>query len=373
MTGRDVAALNLKYLISDLDRFGNRRWYVRVPGRRKIRVAGEPGSEAFTDNYWQAIKAEPADSRPRPRKAKQGTFGYLVAHYYASPEFAELNADHTQVERKRQLEPLREEYGDRPAMIPTAKIRAAIRKRKPPAARKFLSALRHVYAVAIASDLVATDPTFGLRVAKRKTRGFHSWTLEECLAYEARYPVGTMARTAYAIGIYLACRRSDAVRIGRPHESGGIIDYTQHKNRERDPVRMIQPIVPPLRLALDACQGKGLTYLETRYGDPFSEKGFGGRFKEWCVDAGLPHCTFHGLRKATSARLAEQGYTSRQIMAVLGDKTLQQAEVYTRAADNAKMARDALVGMFGEQIVPLSAGRSGSGTISVVSGNKNKA
>lgn len=120
---------------------------------------------------------------------------------------------------------------------------------------------------------------------------------------------------------------------------------------------MVQPIVPPLREALDAWQGKGFTFLETEWGLPFTAAGFGGAFKEWCVEAGLPRCTFHGLRKATGARLAEGRYTTKQIQAVLGDKTMQQAEVYTEAADNALMARDALGGLYGEHTVPPKQAR----------------
>ena len=34
---------------------------------------------------------------------------------------------------------------------------------------------------------------------------------------------------------------------------------------------------------------------------------FGNKFREWCDEAGLRHCSAHGLRKAAATRLAEHG------------------------------------------------------------------
>jgi hypothetical protein len=40
-------------------------------------------------------------------------------------------------------------------------------------------------------------------------------------------------------------------------------------------------------------------YLLTDYGKPFkTAQGFANYFKDRCRDAGLPHCSPHGLRKA---------------------------------------------------------------------------
>ena len=50
-------------------------------------------------------------------------------------------------------------------------------------------------------------------------------------------------------------------------------------------------------------------------------------------------CQPHGLRKAAGRRLAEAGCTPHEIMAVLGHKTLAEAERYTRDADQAALGR----------------------------------
>ncbi|MFT8354679.1 MAG: tyrosine-type recombinase/integrase [Gluconobacter japonicus] len=50
----------------------------------------------------------------------------------------------------------------------------------------------------------------------------------------------------------------------------------------------------------------------------------------------------HGLRKAAARRLAEAGCTPHQIAAITGHATLSEVERYTRAADQEKLAREAM-------------------------------
>ena len=52
--------------------------------------------------------------------------------------------------------------------------------------------------------------------------------------------------------------------------------------------------------------------------------------------ADLPHCSAHGVRKATSTALAEAGATPHEIMAVTGHQTLEEVERYTKAASRKK-------------------------------------
>ncbi|HWW36986.1 MAG TPA: tyrosine-type recombinase/integrase [Xanthobacteraceae bacterium] len=52
-------------------------------------------------------------------------------------------------------------------------------------------------------------------------------------------------------------------------------------------------------------------------------------------------CTVHGLRKAASRRMAEAGCTPHEIAAITGHRTLKEVERYTRAADQARLARQA--------------------------------
>ena len=65
----------------------------------------------------------------------------------------------------------------------------------------------------------------------------------------------------------------------------------------------------------------------------------GGWFRERCDEAGLTHCSAHGLRKAGATIAAENGASPHQLMAIFGWLTLKEAERYTQAARRKRMAR----------------------------------
>jgi integrase/recombinase XerD len=69
---------------------------------------------------------------------------------------------------------------------------------------------------------------------------------------------------------------------------------------------------------------------------------FGNKFRAWCNEAGLYHCTVHELRKACAARLAERGASAHEIMSITGHKSLEEVERYTRAARQKIMADEAM-------------------------------
>jgi integrase len=144
-----------------------------------------------------------------------------------------------------------------------------------------------------------------------------------------------VARLAFALALHTAQRRSDVVRMGRQHVRDGRIEVRQVKTGAR--VRI--PIHPELALEIAQIPDDRLTFLTTRAGPPFTSNGFYMRFKGWCDAAGIPPGRSpHGLRKATARRMAEAGATAHEIGAVLGERTLAVVEIYTRAADQERMA-----------------------------------
>jgi hypothetical protein len=56
----------------------------------------------------------------------------------------------------------------------------------------------------------------------------------------------------------------------------------------------------------------------------------------------LPHCTAHGLKKAGATIAAENGATTRQLVAMFDWDRVQMAEVYTKAAEQKKLAGEAM-------------------------------
>jgi integrase len=81
-----------------------------------------------------------------------------------------------------------------------------------------------------------------------------------------------------------------------------------------------------------------VTFLQTERGRSFSAKSFGNWFRERCNEAGLPHCSAHGLRKAGAVRAAEGGATVNQLMAVFDWLTPDMAIRYTEKASRRRLA-----------------------------------
>ena len=166
--------------------------------------------------------------------------------------------------------------------------------------------------------------------------------MDEVRRYEERHPIGTKARLALALLLFTGQRRSDITRLGRQHIRDGKITFTQFKGRNRKPKRLVLPILPALQRVIDASLCGELAFLVNDLGRPFTDAGFGNKFREWCNQAGLRHCTAHGLRKAGATIAANNGATAHQLMAIFGWDTLKMAEAYTRAADESRVAETAM-------------------------------
>jgi integrase len=85
-----------------------------------------------------------------------------------------------------------------------------------------------------------------------------------------------------------------------------------------------------------------LTFLTTAFGKPFTPAGFGNWFRDCCDEAGLLHCSAHGLRKAAARRLADAGCTAHEIAAITGHASLREVARYTKAADQKQLAMAAM-------------------------------
>jgi integrase len=129
--------------------------------------------------------------------------------------------------------------------------------------------------------------------------------------------------------------------MGRQHVRNGVAQVRQMKTG----VMLGIPVHPELQTILDATPSEHLTFLTTAYGKPFTAAGFGGWFRERCDEAGLPHCSAHGLRKAACRRLAEAGCSSKIIASISGHKSLREVERYVEAADQERMARQGMAAM----------------------------
>jgi integrase/recombinase XerD len=350
-TPRDTRAemkIKLKYLVEDMDRHGNVRCYVRLPGKAKVRIRGLPGSALFMDEY-QAAVAGKADQPRQARTAKRGSFRHLCQLYYASPTFKALDPS-TQAWRRRALDAISDKYGANPVALMEARHVRRIRDERadqPGAANTRLKAMHALFRWAVDEDEATRDPTRDVRKIKYATKGHHSWTVEEIELFKARHPLGTKPRLALDLLRFTTGRREDVVRLGRQHVRNGRVQFRQAKNEHRAPVDIDIPVHFDLEASIQAMPTQHLTFLVTEYGRPYTPAGFGNAMRDWCNQANLRHCSAHGLRKATPTQMAENGATAHELMAITGHQSLEEVERYTRAARRTKLADSAMAKLKG--------------------------
>jgi integrase/recombinase XerD len=337
--------VRLKYLCEDRDRHGNVRCYVRMPGKPKMRLRKLPGTPEFMEEYQAAISATTLDTARQAHEAKKGSFRYLCVRYYASASYKALDGS-TRNWQRRALDEIAREHAAKPVMMMQARHVRRMRDAKsttPAAANQLVKALRALFSWANEAEETTVNPTIGVKKLRYRSDGHHTWTEGEIDQYYERHPLGSQARLALDLLRYTTGRREDAPRLGRQHVRDDRIRFRQAKNEHRNPIDIDIPLHPELATSIAAAKvSNNMTFLLTQFGKPFTANGFGNKFKDWCRQADLPHCSAHGVRKATSTALAESGATPHEIMSITGHQTLEEVERYTKAVSRRKTADAAM-------------------------------
>lgn len=357
-----MASFRLKYVHADRDRHGNVRYYYFRRGQPgKIRLPGRPGTDEFMAAYAaiEAGRPVPQPAGPVLIRAERDSLEWLCNSFYQSAEFKQ-QAEGTRYSKRRIFrlvcnEPVSPQSSMRLGELPFAQITTkalrTVRDRKmatPQGANNWIKALRALYKWAVETDLCDHNPARDVPLLKVVSEGFHTWTIEEMRQFEAAHPIGSQARLAMALLAYTGQRKSDVMRLGPQHVQGGRFRITQKKNETRKPVTIEIPLLPELAAVITATPCGHLTFLVNENGAAWSAGGFGNKFREWCIEAGLPHCSSHGLRKAAACAAAEGGATVDQLMAIFGWATPEMALLYTRKANKRKMA-DATMHLLGKR------------------------
>jgi integrase len=334
------------------------RYYVRLPGKPKIRIHGEPGSEEFMQNYRAAVQGDRPTpmERPRPQTFAPGTLGHAVLGYYTSTAF-QILGDSRKRSRRLILNKIVDASGHEPVKLIT---RAAIQKgmdrraATPAAANEFLKSVRAVFDYLVSVDERKENPAKLVKYNSIKTDGFHIWTIDEVARFVEHHGLGSKAVLALALLLFTGQRRGDVIKMGPQHVKDGSLRLRRGKTGESGSI----PVLPPLQAVIDASEVGHLTFLVTAFAKPFSDAGIGNWFRDRCDEAGLNHCSAHGLRKAGATIAADLGATDEQLMALFGWRSRRQVSTYTRGANQKKLAIETATriaaALSANGIVPLS-------------------
>jgi integrase len=353
-------------------------WRWRRNGRT-IYLPGEPFTPAF-DAAYQAILAgrpipkaqprKPAAIIPIPTAAHPRSFRAAWRLYVeTSPDWqqcrGETRARQSAIAEAFLLEPVAEGaaaiWGDMAvADMKRRHIKMILTRMSatPFAARHRLSVLRKMIEAALDEEWIEADPTHKIKYRPERIAGWRPWTPAERDQYRAHWPLGTTARLVYELAFWLGTRRSNVASLrwadlGEWHDANGWRHEVFRLVAGKNDKPLALPVTPDLAAALQAAPRTAATVLATAYGKPFSAKSLTGHMQIWTQKAGLPAgCTIHGLRKSLGVTLTEAGGTTRQAMAQLGHDDIAHAELYSREAEQARLAVDAMA-----KVVTLEAAR----------------
>ncbi|UZW55952.1 tyrosine-type recombinase/integrase [Sphingobium sp. JS3065] len=329
------------------DRHGKPRYRFRRKGFAVYTFKAAPGTEAFRQEYQACLDGVAAPSiEAGADRAQPGSFDDLISRYYRSPDF--LNpSERTRVvyrgviERWRQSKPGKgKRYGE--AMVRdleprhVEKMMADMLPHRT-AANMLRKRLKALMQFAIRQGMAKTNPVDPTRPFKVEGTGFHTWTENEIAAYEAKHQLGTMARLAFDLLLFTGQRGGDVRLLGPGHVRDKRITLTQEKTG----VTVSLPVLPPLAASILATPSRAMVFIVNGHGRPFTRKGFGNKFRDWCDVAGLSECSAHGLRKAAARRFAEAGCSNQQIKSWTGHTTDSEVARYTAAADQRTLSDEA--------------------------------
>lgn len=296
------------------DRHGKQRVRLRMTGRPTAYPKAAPGTEEFWEEYLAWKNAKPLNTGER---AIPGSFDDLITRFYSSIAWKNIPKESTKNTYRGELERFRAKYGKRAVATMSARAVNGLMEKMadtPAAANNLLKRLRTLFDYAILLGMRRDNPAKAVRSVKAKGEGFHEWTEAEITKFKKKHGVGTKARLALEILLCTAQRRSDAASMGENPEKPGTVKVRQLKT---DALLRI-PMHRDLRAAADACPSGKPTFIVSERGKPFTKESFGNWFKKQCVEAGLPHCSAHGLRKAASRRMAELGLSNQLIKSITG-------------------------------------------------------
>jgi integrase len=340
--------MNRPFLSSYKDRHGRLRWRYRRKGVTAA-LPGQPGDETFEAAYSAALEGRQTQAEivRHPNHARPRTLKAAWRMHVQSAEWMALRAT-----SKKQYIERAERFLAMPvakgadliyADVPVADLKRrhikgllAEMSDRPHAASDALVMLRKMIVVALDQEWIQHDPTHRLRHSPQ-IEGHRAWTDAERVQFENHWPLGSTQRTIYALALYTGQRRGDLVRVRWDDCAGDRLPVVQQKTGKK----LILPILPALREALDATPRHGEFVLSTVSGKPRSAEGLTNDWQRWCDRAGLVGTTIHGLRKTLGKILAEEGATTRELMDALGHDAIAHAELYSRAAEQESMARSA--------------------------------
>lgn len=349
-----------EFLIEEKSRHGKLRYlFHRRPDGRRMTIKGQPGEPAFEARYsfleqggdLEIEIQKAAVERKRNHEAPQTVSD--LARYHTihidglveRDEFSAYTRDHYARFTKR----LAEEYGE--VLLHTVEEHHLKQildcwGETRNAWNNALRAIKHLFKYGTETWGLKPNPAQFIAKKAVETNGYLPWSPDHLEKFFATHKIGSRPYLTMMLLIHASPRRADLVKLGPQHvhiENGEeVLRFVPQKTSRKSKVTITKPLHPDLKAALDVTPTGDQTFLITEHGKPYSPDGFSNHILDWRKAAGIADSvSAHGMRKTVGIDMAENGATEYELMAALGHTTPKVTEVYTRAANRAKLSMQA--------------------------------
>lgn len=304
--------------------------------RTNKRIHGEPGTEEFIKNYYQASKSA--------REIREGTVEGLIETFKASTIFSQFRPRTRQDYDKHFLKII-DKWGDMPLeVLDDSRIRKDLLKWRDELAKSSLrqadyiwATFRRVVQFGIDNAMLGNNYLARPKRLYKSNRRDKIWLPEHVSAFMSHANIEM--QTAMVLALHTGQRKGDLIRLTwNAYENNGI-SLRQSKTGKS----LFIPATQTLKNILDNLPRRAVTILTTTKGLPWRVQGFDTAWKRAANKAGIEDLTFHDLRGTAVTVLAEMECSHGQIASITGH-SLQYVETIldTYMSRTKKMAFDAI-------------------------------
>jgi integrase len=204
------------------------------------------------------------------------------------------------------------------------------------AATGFIRAASALFSWAVDREWIEHTPV--TRIKALPSGHLRAWTLAEAETAEKELPAH-LARVVM-LARYTGQRRGDLCTMGWSAYDGAKIRLVQQKTS----APLVLPVPQALKAALDEWPRIATTILTDQKGRPWKPQDLSHALPIALARIGLSNdMNVHGLRKLAATELADAGCSMHEIAAVTGHQSLSMVQLYTRSADQERLADAAIV------------------------------
>lgn len=332
--------IRLQYIHAFTDRHGRVRYYFRFKGKRwPLPAPGEPGFAAA----YETLKAQTKDNAALAEvRFIPGSLGWAIEQWTISAKYRS-RGDKTRSNDRRVLDELRRVYGGGLLSDLQGRHVRAIRNHmqqtfSSSTADMAISLLSLVWqhAVEHLEQDLDNNPTHGISRVHEAGEGHEPWPLELIELFAKDAPFAHVL--ALHLLLYTGQRRSDVVKMKWSQFDGSVISVKQQKTGEP----LVVPCHTVLRGTLSQTPRQSEYILTGERGRPLKAEALSAAFRRRLAKLGVTGYSVHGLRKNAGVALADAGCDVRDIMAILGHRSVGMAMHYTKRADQRRRAHSAI-------------------------------